>query len=248
VTTDQFWLTVPQAVVLEETRNIELALGLTDEDPNLLVIKANQLIAPCIVIPLAADADEERRLDAFKNLHEQKPISQKDTPYLVAQQRVSERLLEGVTTRATRSPDGPWEKVDPLELTRVELCNVHAVDKRTRTVSFYDLRIDGLEYIKSLTGKPIGINSASSPGDLLNADKELPQWDCRGDPLPKLIEWAQSTWGNDLRELPSRSKLLEIFRKQYGRVLGVSEKTMREVRRQLATVEARRGGAPTHRR
>jgi hypothetical protein len=80
VTTDQFWLTVPQAVVLEETRNIELALGLTDEDPNLLVIKANQLIAPCIVIPLAADADEERRLDAFKNLHQ----SRKRTPLILS--------------------------------------------------------------------------------------------------------------------------------------------------------------------
>jgi hypothetical protein len=45
---------------------------------------------------------------------------QKDNSYLRAQQRAHERLLEGVTTKAARMPNGPWETVDPLDLTRVE--------------------------------------------------------------------------------------------------------------------------------
>ena len=35
------WLSVPQAVVLVATRDIELALGLTENNAALLVIKAN---------------------------------------------------------------------------------------------------------------------------------------------------------------------------------------------------------------
>jgi len=141
--------------------------------------------------------------------------------------------------------------VDFMELTRLELCGVHAVDKKTRTVSLYDLRIDGSEYIENLIGRPIGAVSSSSDGPP-EINKESPQapekWDCPGDPIPKLIEWARSNWGDDLRKLPNRSKLLEIFRKQFGRVLGVSEKTMRDLRHELAPEELRRGGAPTYRR
>jgi len=151
---NQIWLTVPHAVVLEATCNVDLVLDLKDDDPDLLVIKANQLIAPRMMIPLEADADEERRADAFKKFHEQKAILQKDNSYLQAQQRVRERLLEGVTVKAARMPNGPWETVDPLELTRVELYGVHAVDKGTRAISLYDLRIHGFEYVESLTGKP----------------------------------------------------------------------------------------------
>ena len=76
---NQFWLTVPHAVVLEATRDPNLLSGLTDDDPDLLVIKANRLIAPCMMIPLEADADEERRADAFKNFHEQKVLLQRIT-------------------------------------------------------------------------------------------------------------------------------------------------------------------------
>jgi hypothetical protein len=251
MTRDQFWLTVPQAVVLEATRDIELVSDLTDDDPDLLVIKANQLIAPRIAIPLESDAGEDHQLEAVRKFQEAKTDWQRDDLYLQAQQRVHQRLVAGVTTKASRTEAGPWDIVDPLELTRVELCGVHAVDRRTRTVCLYDLHIHGFEYIENLTGRPIG--AASTPSDRSpEINKELSQapvkWDCPGDPIPKLIEWARSNWGDDLRKLPNRSKLLERFRKQYGRVLGVSEKETREVRRLLAPEESRRGGAPTHRR
>jgi hypothetical protein len=140
MTRDQFWLTVPQAVVLEATHDIELANGLSDDDPNCLVIKANRLIARSLVIPLEDDADEERRLNAFRTFHEEKAALQGDIPYLQAQQRVHQRLVAGVTTKASRTENGPREIVDFMELTRLELCGVHAVDKKTRTVSLYDLR------------------------------------------------------------------------------------------------------------
>ena len=58
------WLNVQQAAVLELTRDIELAAGLTAETTPLLVIKTNQLLARRIEIPLEASADADQRRDA----------------------------------------------------------------------------------------------------------------------------------------------------------------------------------------
>jgi len=66
------WLNVPQAVVLEVRRDFELVLNLTAETTALLVIKANQLLARRLVIPLEEDADTEQREDALKKFHEAK--------------------------------------------------------------------------------------------------------------------------------------------------------------------------------
>ncbi len=73
------WLNVPQAVVLEATRDIELVLGLTETNPALLVIRANQLIALRTEIPLEPDADNEQRggLDCDAPLSEGCDWSQK---------------------------------------------------------------------------------------------------------------------------------------------------------------------------
>ena len=75
MTDDGPWLNVPQAVVLEVTRDIELAVGLTAETTALLVIKANQLLARRTEIPLEADADDgatarrPQKIPRSKNCH-----------------------------------------------------------------------------------------------------------------------------------------------------------------------------------
>jgi hypothetical protein len=254
MTDDGPWLNVQQAVVLEATRDIELTLDLTADNPAMLVIKANQLLALRTTIPLEENADKERWVDAFRKMQEAKTAAQADNRYLEAQQRVHRRLAAGVRTKASRTPGGPSESVDPVEYTRVELEGVDAIDKRTRTVMLFDVRINAYDFIESLTGRPVrSVRPASSgaPSQLQEQEPSLPlveKWDCTGDPVPKLIEWAQSSWGEDVQKLPGRAGLLRTFRAQFGRVLGIHDKTMREVRRQLAPQKARRGGAPTHRR
>jgi hypothetical protein len=245
------WLNVPQAVVLEATRDIELALGLTETNPALLVIRANQLIALRTVIPLEPDADDEQRRDAFRKLREAKTVLEHDR-YQEAQQRVHGRLLARVRTKASRTPGGPLESVDPVEYTRVALSEVDASDKRTGTVILYNLRINCFDFVENLTGRSISLAAAASsdkPGQMhKHSSQEVENWDCAGDPLPKVAEWARSKWGEDTAKLPSRADLLLAFRLQFGRVLGINEKTMREVRRHLAPRDARRGGARMHRR
>ena len=252
LTDDVLWLDVPQAVVLEATRDIDRAVGLTAETTALLVIKASSLLARCTVIPLAEDADKEQRLDALRKIREARTAMAADSHYLEAQQRVHGWLIAGVRTKARRTPGGPYESVDPVEYTATELRGIDAIDKRTGTVILFDLRIDAVNLTEALTGKPIrAASTASYPAaDEMQeqSSQDFQKWECTGDPVPKLIDWARSRWGEGSQALPNRFELLEVFRGQFGRVLGINEKTMREVRRHLASREARRGGAATHRR
>jgi hypothetical protein len=127
-----------------------------------------------------------------------------------------------------------------------------AIDKKTGTVILFDLLINLIDYVEHLTGQPIrpvGAASSRAPDQMQEqSSQDFQKWECTGDPVPKLIDWARSRWGEGSQALPNRFELLEVFRGQFGRVLGINEKTMREVRRRLASREARRGGAATHRR
>lgn len=121
-----------------------------------------------------------------------------------------------------------------------------AADKRTGEIILYDLRINSTDLLNKLTAgaKEIcGIASQPDPGSLVAEN-----WISKGDPLPQLLEWARQRWGRALDELPNVQELLHAHRAQFGRVPGISERTMREVRRKLAPEKLRRGSAPTHRR
>lgn len=249
---DRLWLTVPQAVVLEEMRDLDLALSLTEDDPDLRLIIANWLTARPLVIPLEADSDEQATLEARRQFHAAKDALANTSGYLQAEQRVQQRIISGVTTKACRIPGGRYEVIDPVAFTSVELRDVNAVSKRTGSVSWYDLRINAVEYAENLTGKPIGPGTTSSSGELPDrcerSSEVSEKWAHTGDPVPELTRWAQSKWGAAPERLPNRAQLLRIFRKQFGQAHGVNEHTMREVRRQLASERARLGGAPMHRR
>ena len=73
-----------------------------------------------------------------------------DSHYLEAQQRVRGRLVAGVRTKARRTPGGPYESVDPVEYTGAELEGMDAIDKKTRTVILFDLRINACRLRRTL--------------------------------------------------------------------------------------------------
>jgi hypothetical protein len=252
MTDDGPWLNVQQAAVLEVTRDIELAAGLTAETTPLLVIKANQLLARRIEIPLEANADADQRRDAVEQARTALRSDSANRRYLEAQQRVRGRLVAGVRTKARRTPRGPYESLDRVEFIGAELEGLDAIDKKTGTVILFDLLINLYDYVEHMIGKPVRLADAEAsraPGQIQeHSSREFAKWERTGDPLPKLIDWAQSIWGEDIQKLPNRVELVRVFREQFGRVSGICEKEMRAVRRQLASRGARRGGAPMHRR
>ena len=246
---DGSWLSLPQAVIVEARRDIELARDLTAETPVLLIIKANQRVARGSVIPQDVSLDEEQW---SKRLAEAKAKMRAGNEYLEAQQRVHRRLIAGVRTKARRKPSGPYEGVDPVEYISAELQQLDVIDQRTGTVILFDLLINAVDFVENLTGKPISrpmTASSHPPGQMPGGSSQhVDKWECTGDPVPKLIDWARKKWGEGSENLPNRAALLKLFRDQYGPVRGVNEKTMREVRRQLASPAAQRGGARGNRR
>ena len=243
------WLNVPQAVVLEATRDIDLALGLTSETPALLIVKANRIVGHRTVVPLEANAGEEQRHAALQKFEEEKTTILAGSRYLDTQQRVSWRLIAGVRSKARRRAGGRYEDVDPVEYIGAELQGLDAIDRRSRTVILFDLLIGASDYVESLTGTRVRLAGVHSrPQIQETASPQVEKWVCTGDPVPKVVDWALSKWGGDVENLPGRSELLQIFREQFGTVRGIGELTMREVRRRLASAAARRGGAPRHRR
>ena len=113
MTDDDPWLNVPQAVVLEATRDIELVPDLTAETAALLQINAIWRLARRPVIPPETNPHLEQWGDTRKIFDEAKATLRPD--YLEAQQQVKRRLAAGVRTKARRTPGGPYESVDPVE-------------------------------------------------------------------------------------------------------------------------------------
>jgi hypothetical protein len=241
------WLNLPQAVVLEATRDIDCVRDLTDDDPTLLLIKASQALGYSTTYPVQqGDVEEEHRYEADKKLDEIKTAMRLENRYLLAGQRLQARLIAGVRTKASRTPAGPYESIDPVEYTRAELCGVDAVDTMTKRPVLFGLRIEFFDLVESLTDKSVNRPTAGiAPSQV---QEEPPrQWTCQGDPLPHLIEWGRSKWGEDLQHLPNRERLLLQFRDEFGLIRGVNEKTMRELRRVLMR-KRHGGGTSFHRR
>lgn len=187
MTDDGPWLNVPQAVVLEVTRDIERALNLSAETTDLLIIKANRVLARRTVIPLEADANKEQQLDALRKFREAKTAMPAGSHYLEAQQRVHGRLVAGVRTKARRASGGRYKSVDRVEYTGAELQGSDAIDKRTRIVMLFDLRINAFDYIESLTGNPVrpaGTASSRAPGQMPErSSQKVDKWGHAGDPV-----------------------------------------------------------------
>jgi len=190
---DDPWLNVPQMAVLEVTRDIELAVGLTAETPALLVIKANQRLARRIEIPLEANADADQRRDAVEQAKTALRSDSANRRYREAQQRVRGRLVAGVRTKARRTRRGPYESLDRVEFIGAELEGLDAIDKKTGTVILFDLLINLCQYVEHLTGKPVrpADAAAGAPDQMQqHSSQDVEKWECTGDPVPKLIDWA----------------------------------------------------------
>ena len=156
------WLNVQQAAVLEVTRDVEVAAGLTAETTPLLAIKANQLLARRIEIPLEANADADQRRDAVEQARTALRSDSANSRYLEAQQRVQRRLVAGVRTKARRTPHGPYESLDRVEFIGAELEGLDAIDKKTGTVILFDLLINLYDYVEHMIGKPVKLADAEA--------------------------------------------------------------------------------------
>jgi hypothetical protein len=220
-----FWLSVPQAVYLEATRDIETAIKLSAEEPGVLVTNVTLRLGR-IDIPDATDLHPREAKEAAL-----RALTSQRGRYDAALHRVQQRLIGGLAAKGRRASGLPLEMIDPADFTGLELSGVDAINATTRQAVWHDLR-----------------TSARAQVEALARETRFEPWDITGGQLPKLLEWARSIWGKDLDQLPGRDELLRRFRHQFGPVRGTSQAIMREVRQHLASERAKTGGTPTHRR
>jgi hypothetical protein len=222
--TEQSWLNVPQAVYLEATGDVPGALKIIGDDAQHTVLKVIHLLGR-IYIPTPAGCDlEAAKAQALEELTKQ-------DGYQILLAKLRQKLIGGLPARARRGPWFPLEPIDPAEFIDLEFSGFDAVAPRTGVPVWRNLRIDAKAHLA-----------------MLAEEVRFEPWEVDGDPLPRLCEWAPSICGDEPSKLPGRRELLRLFRERFGRVRGISEHTMREVRRRLVPESAKKGGSPVHRR
>jgi hypothetical protein len=150
------WLKIPQAVVLEVTGNLLQARNLEDDDPNLLLIKAILRLPPLISIDVNADSNE---IETLRQKYRAAAVASRaeESVYENGLRKVHAKLVKGVTTKGSRTPNLPVEVIDSAEFSRLELRGIDAVDART--------------------GKPVWYNLVISARELLEGNSEDPSYD-----------------------------------------------------------------------
>jgi hypothetical protein len=222
---EQFWLNVPQAVYLEATHDIEGAKKIAHENPKVLMLKA-ALRLGWVYVPDRDDLGPK----AAKELALRELGSERGR-YEALLARLHDKLIGGLPVKGRRQTGLPLELVDPAEFTGLRLYLTDAVNPTTGETVWFDLRI-----------------SAQAQLEGLAKEHQYEPWDSGGDPLPRLVAWALSLCDGDASKLPGRDELLQLFRLKHGPIRGVSQRTMREVRRRLVPEPAKKGGSLMHRR
>jgi hypothetical protein len=158
----EIWLNIPQAVVLEATKNLERARGLKEREPQLLLLRAALLLPPLGTAPIKLDASEEETRLALQTLKEEMDSRTSQRCYDVFLRRVHAKMIDGVTTKGRRGPTLPLVVIDPAEVAGFELDGVNAVDPRTGEMICYDLVVSARELIEGKPGDPPLANSLPS--------------------------------------------------------------------------------------
>jgi hypothetical protein len=117
---DEVWFNLPQAVVLEATRDIDLVPPLASGEASLVLQRANHILAQQASVPLEDDAPKTKRRAAYKRLQQELHANRSESRYLAAERRLWALFARGVTVKAAKEQDGTLEKVDPAEFTRLE--------------------------------------------------------------------------------------------------------------------------------
>ena len=166
-------LNIPQAVVLEATKNLERARGLKEREPQLLLLRAALLLPPLGTVPVKPDASEEDTRLALRTLKEEMDSRTSQRCYDVFSRRVHAKMGNGVTTKGRRGPNLPLKLIDPAEIACFELDGVNAVDPRTGKIIFYDLVVSARELVDDESRDPSSSEFSPEPPKSEGSSGEL---------------------------------------------------------------------------
>jgi hypothetical protein len=139
------WVSLPQAVFLLLTGDLARTLELPEDEPDLLIFNLARALSfkPIVVVPLSPSATEAQRVEAWQTARKGLATDSSGADlYAAGLSELTEILRDGrAKTKGSRTPDGPLELIDPIEITRLRLVRIHAMRKRTEAIAWYGLRV-----------------------------------------------------------------------------------------------------------
>ncbi len=181
----ELWLPIPQAVFLLSTGDLRQARGFPDDDPNFLVfLIARALGSNPYFVPLDPIYSNEQLADAWQEIRQKLAADALDTePYGLGLKTLRQILADGLAkAKGSRSLDGSFELIDPVEFTQVDLAIVHAIHAVTKKIVWYNVRVSGSELLNL---------RQSGGGANLDAPRAA---EGEADRLKRRGGWQQAKW------------------------------------------------------
>jgi hypothetical protein len=184
----EMWLSIPQAVFLLLTGDLERARGFPEDDPNFLVFLVSRTLASKpIFVPLDPLANAKQSAQAWEVLKRKLTAENPNTGiYGAGLKALCEILAEGLArAKGSRCSQGSFELIDPVEFTRVELAVVHAIHVVSKEIAWHNVRLssrDLLELRQSI------LSGSRTNGGALATDRRTVQPNRSGG-------WRDPKWG-----------------------------------------------------
>ena len=147
----EMWLSIPQAVFLLLTGDLERARGFPEDDPNFLVFLVSRTLASKpVFVPLDPTADAKQRDEAWEAIKQKLTAEKPNTEiYGAGLKAVRQMLAEGLArAKGSRCPDAPFELIDQVEFTRVDLALVHAIHVVSKEVAWHNVRLSSHDLLE----------------------------------------------------------------------------------------------------
>jgi hypothetical protein len=147
----EVWLSVPEAVFVIATGDLQRAREFPQDDANFLVfLVARELASKPHFFPLGPSFSEEQFVDSWRAARQRLSDDAPDTEVYGLRLKALRQILADGLARAkgSRKLDGPFELIDPVEFTQVVFVILHAINVITKQVVWYNVRVSARDLLE----------------------------------------------------------------------------------------------------
>jgi hypothetical protein len=145
------WLSIPQAVFLIATGDLPRAREFPEDNPDFLVfLVARELASKPHFVPLGPSFTDEQLLDAWRTARQKLSDAAPDTEvYGLGLKALRQVLADGLARgKGIRNLDGPFELIDPVEFSQVDLWKLDARNVIFKRTTWYSIRVSACDLLE----------------------------------------------------------------------------------------------------
>ena len=188
VVVSDVWLSIPKAVFLIATGDLQRACGFPEDDLDFLVFRVSfELTSKPHFAPLNPSFTDEQLRDALRVARQKLSDAFPETKvYDAGLKALWQILTDGLARgKGSRKLDGPFELIDPVEFTRVDLAKAHALHAITKKVVWYNVRVSARDLLE--------VRQRAQSGDMFHLCQPLAP-DCKPDHPKRHGGWQHRKW------------------------------------------------------